>query len=74
MEFLPDGRSVVATVGGRRFRVRSRGDRDGYATAGVEFIADDKPSDTDHQAIAGNDALELLVAYEAMIYVWRFCL
>lgn len=40
MEFFPDGRSVVDTVGGRRFKVISRGHRDGYNTAIVEYIKD----------------------------------
>ncbi len=30
LELLPDGRSYVDTVGGSRFRVLKRGQRDGY--------------------------------------------
>ena len=41
VHFFPDGRSLVDTVGGRRFRVLSRGKRDGYNTAKVEFLQDD---------------------------------
>lgn len=40
VHFFPDGRSVVDTIGGRRFKVVSRGKRDGYNTARVEFLAD----------------------------------
>lgn len=40
VHFFPDGRSVVDTIGGRRFRVITRGKRDGYNTARVEFLAD----------------------------------
>jgi len=40
VQYFPDGRSVVDTVGGRRFRVVSRCKRDGYNTAKVEFLAD----------------------------------
>lgn len=40
VEFFPDGRSVVDTVGGRRFRVLRRGVLDGYCTATVEFLVD----------------------------------
>lgn len=42
VEFFADGRSVVDTVGGRRFKVLSRGMLDGYATANVEFLVDDE--------------------------------
>ncbi|XP_078407248.1 LON peptidase N-terminal domain and RING finger protein 1-like isoform X1 [Cetorhinus maximus] len=37
---LPDGRSLVNTVGGRRFKVLRRNQRDGYNTADVEYLED----------------------------------
>lgn len=37
---LRDGRSILTTVGIRRFRVLSRGEKDGYDTATVEYIRD----------------------------------
>lgn len=40
--FLPDGRSLVDTMGKRRFRVLKRGHRDGYNTADVEYLEDEK--------------------------------
>ncbi|EDO40506.1 predicted protein, partial [Nematostella vectensis] len=40
VRYLPDGRSFVDTVGGRRFKVLSRGMRDGYSVARVEWIQD----------------------------------
>ncbi|OCT99525.1 LON peptidase N-terminal domain and RING finger protein 1 [Xenopus laevis] len=40
VHFLPDGRSVVDTVGGKRFRVLNRGMRDGYSTADIEYLSD----------------------------------
>ncbi|XP_042306261.1 LON peptidase N-terminal domain and RING finger protein 1-like isoform X2 [Sceloporus undulatus] len=40
--FLPDGRSLVDTVGKRRFRVLRRGHRDGYNTADIEYLEDEK--------------------------------
>ncbi|KAE8629641.1 hypothetical protein XENTR_v10000552 [Xenopus tropicalis] len=40
VHFLPDGRSVVDTVGGKRFRVLTRGMRDGYCTADIEYLSD----------------------------------
>lgn len=39
---FPDGRSVVDTVGGSRFRVLSHGQRDGYSTAKIELLEDKK--------------------------------
>lgn len=40
VQYFPDGRSVVDTIGGRRFKVLSRGQRDGYHIAQVEFLKD----------------------------------
>ena len=40
VQYFPDGRSVVDTVGGRRFKVISKGHRDGYNTACVEYLKD----------------------------------
>ncbi|XP_043408654.1 LON peptidase N-terminal domain and RING finger protein 1 isoform X4 [Chelonia mydas] len=42
MEFLADGRSLVDTIGRRRFRVLRRGHRDGYNTADIEYLEDEK--------------------------------
>lgn len=42
VHFLPDGRSVVDTVGGKRFRVLSRGMKDGYNTADIEHLEDSR--------------------------------
>ena len=42
IQYFPDGRAVVDTVGGRRFKVLRRGVRDGYHTAAVEFVKDSK--------------------------------
>ena len=43
IQYFPDGRSVVDTMGGRRFKVVERGTKDGYATATVEFLNDIVP-------------------------------
>ncbi|KAL6264515.1 hypothetical protein P5V15_004623 [Pogonomyrmex californicus] len=37
---LKDGCSILSTIGGRRFRVLSGGEKDGYDTAQVEFLRD----------------------------------
>lgn len=43
---LGDGCSILSTVGIRRFQVISRGERDGYDTAQVQFLKDTPiPSD-----------------------------
>lgn len=39
--YTRDGRSIVDTIGQRRFRVVDRGIRDGYNTARVQLIRDD---------------------------------
>lgn len=47
VHFLPDGRSIVHTVGGQRFRVITRGMLDGYNTATVEWLQDEGVEDAD---------------------------
>ncbi|XP_036435540.1 LON peptidase N-terminal domain and ring finger 1, like [Colossoma macropomum] len=47
IHFLPDGRSVVDTIGGKRFRVLSRSMRDGYCTANIEYLQDQRVVDED---------------------------
>lgn len=42
VHFLPDGRSVVDTIGGKRFQVLSRGMKDGYSTADIEYLQDSR--------------------------------
>lgn len=39
--YTPDGRSIVDTIGQRRFRIVERGEKDGYCTARVQLIRDD---------------------------------
>jgi len=40
VQFFADGRSLVDTIGGKRFKVISKGQREGYNTAKVEYITD----------------------------------
>jgi len=49
VQYLSDGRSIIDTVGGRRFRVLDRGARDGYNTAKVEFVQDEMPREDELQ-------------------------
>ncbi|XP_037328705.1 LON peptidase N-terminal domain and ring finger 1, like isoform X1 [Pungitius pungitius] len=47
VHFLPDGRSVVDTIGGKRFRVVSRGMKDGYSIADIEYLGDTRVESSD---------------------------
>ena len=38
IEYTPDGRAVLNTIGCRRFRTVDKGIKDGYNTATVEFF------------------------------------
>jgi len=51
IQYFPDGRSVVDTMGGRRFKVVDRGTKDGYSTATVEFLKDNFPEDSNLEAL-----------------------
>uniref|UniRef100_A0A8D0DNZ9 LON peptidase N-terminal domain and ring finger 1 n=1 Tax=Salvator merianae TaxID=96440 RepID=A0A8D0DNZ9_SALMN len=42
LDYLPDGRSVVDTVGLKRFKVLQRKMKDGYCTADIEYLEDIK--------------------------------
>lgn len=42
IQYFNDGRSVVDTMGSRRFHVIERGSKDGYNTAVVEFLKDEQ--------------------------------
>lgn len=44
VEFFADGRSVVDTIGKRRFKVVEQHQRDGYNTADIEYLEDKKVS------------------------------
>jgi len=44
IQYFADGRSIVDTMGSRRFKVISRDVKDGYNTAKVEFLRDVTPT------------------------------
>lgn len=56
VHFLPDGRSVVDTFGGKRFRVITRSMRDGYYIANIEYLQD--------QRVEGTEELQLQDLYD----------
>lgn len=51
IQYFPDGRSIVYTVGGHRFHVLRRGMRDGYNTGAVEFLKDEPPEGAEIQEV-----------------------
>lgn len=61
VNFMPDGRSIIHTVGTRRFKVLDRGLRDGYNTAKVAWLEDarDEP-----------DCIDLNYEVYAMMVQW----
>uniref|UniRef100_A0A4W3ILU0 Lon N-terminal domain-containing protein n=1 Tax=Callorhinchus milii TaxID=7868 RepID=A0A4W3ILU0_CALMI len=64
-ELFSDGRSVVETVGKQRFKVLQHGQRDGYTTADIEYLADQK--------VAGDEYAKLLRLHNLVYdqaYTW----
>ena len=59
IQYFADGRSVVDTIGGKRFRVISRGVKDGYNTAKVEYLQDDTVEGNDLKGKRKSDKKEL---------------
>ncbi|XP_073417086.1 LON peptidase N-terminal domain and RING finger protein 3 [Dendrobates tinctorius] len=65
VEFFADGRSVVDSIGKRRFKVIRHSQRDGYNTADIEYVEDDK--------VQGEHYAELLVLHDSVYdqaYTW----
>ncbi|XP_077141315.1 LON peptidase N-terminal domain and RING finger protein 3 [Ranitomeya variabilis] len=65
VEFFADGRSVVDSIGKRRFKVIRHSQRDGYNTADIEYVEDDK--------VQGEHYADLLVLHDSVYdqaYTW----
>ncbi|XP_069799009.1 LON peptidase N-terminal domain and RING finger protein 3 [Dendropsophus ebraccatus] len=65
VEFFADGRSVVDSIGKRRFKVIRHSQRDGYNTADIEYIEDEK--------VQGEHYAELLALHDSVYdqaYTW----
>ncbi|XP_053330018.1 LON peptidase N-terminal domain and RING finger protein 3 [Spea bombifrons] len=58
VDFFLDGRSVVDSIGRRRFKVLQHSQRDGYNTADIEYIEDQK--------VQGEDYAELLALHDTV--------
>lgn len=51
VEFFSDGRSVVDSIGKRRFKVIQHSQRDGYNTADIQYIEDEKVTEEDYEEL-----------------------
>jgi Lon protease-like protein len=49
-QFTRDGRAIVATVGGKRFKVLSSTTKDGYSVGQIEWVKDEKVEDEEEKA------------------------
>ncbi|GCB67461.1 LON peptidase N-terminal domain and RING finger protein 3-like isoform X1 [Scyliorhinus torazame] len=65
VEFFSDGRSVVDTIGRRRFKVLRHSEKDGYSTADIEYLEDKKVEGEDYAELV---RLHDLVYHQA--YMW----
>ncbi|XP_037531967.1 LON peptidase N-terminal domain and RING finger protein 3-like, partial [Nematolebias whitei] len=66
VRFFSDGRSVVDTIGGRRFKVIQHRERDGYNTADIEYVEDVK---VDGDAECELQSLHDAVYEQALVWV-----
>ncbi|XP_041051006.1 LON peptidase N-terminal domain and RING finger protein 3-like [Carcharodon carcharias] len=65
VELFSDGRSVVDTIGRRRFKVLRHSEKDGYSTADIEYLEDKK--------VEGEDYAELVRLHNLVYdqaYMW----
>lgn len=69
VQILDDGRSLLDTVGDRRFKVIEKGTKDGYNIATVSFLKDD-PIESSERA----DLLELEQEVYLMCKQWLNCI
>ncbi|XP_044283091.1 LON peptidase N-terminal domain and RING finger protein 3 [Varanus komodoensis] len=58
VEFFADGRSVVDSIGKRRFKVIQHSQRDGYNTADIEYIED--------QVVQGEEYTKLTMLHDSV--------
>jgi Lon protease-like protein len=72
VRLLPDGRSLIDTIGGRRFKVLDRSIRNGYDVAKVEWL-DDIPEDEQIEMLAtATPSLDVVRAEVEELIVDRF--
>ncbi|PWN25015.1 hypothetical protein BDZ90DRAFT_228659 [Jaminaea rosea] len=66
-QMLLDGRSMLETVGWRRFRLLETGSLDGYTTGRVEYLDDVSPEEVEaeeREVVAHNERVEQLRRFE----------
>ncbi|GIY11121.1 LON peptidase N-terminal domain and RING finger protein 3 [Caerostris extrusa] len=61
VQYFADGRSVVDTIGSRRFRILRKGERDGYNTGAVEYLKD--------EPLLGNNLQEVIEMHDQVYKV-----
>ncbi|XP_034037429.1 LON peptidase N-terminal domain and RING finger protein 3-like [Thalassophryne amazonica] len=66
VRFFSDGRSVVDTIGRRRFKVIHHSERDGYNTADIEYLEDVKVEGSEEQEL---QSLHDAVYDQALVWV-----
>ncbi|KAM9376700.1 LON peptidase N-terminal domain and RING finger protein 3-like [Pholidichthys leucotaenia] len=66
VKFFSDGRSVVDTIGRRRFKVIQHSERDGYNTADIEYLEDVKVEGIAEQEL---QSLHDMVYDQALVWV-----
>lgn len=66
VKFFSDGRSVVDTIGRRRFKVIRHRERDGYNTADIEYLEDVKVEGVDEREL---QSLHDTVYEQALVWV-----
>jgi len=62
---LDDGRSVIQTMGSRRFQVKKHWMKDGYVVANVAWVEDEQLKPDDAEKINS-----IIAKLKAMIYGW----
>lgn len=66
VKFFSDGRSVVDTIGRRRFKVIQHSERDGYNTADIEYLEDVKVEGLEEREL---QSLHDIVYDQALVWV-----
>ncbi|XP_034656903.1 uncharacterized protein LOC117894125 [Drosophila subobscura] len=59
---LSDGRSILSTIGCKRFKILARNEKDGYETAKVEYICDEPIAEEQVKTLASMQGLVLAKA------------
>jgi len=75
LRMLPDGRSLIAAVGVRKFKIGETGVQDGYLTASVTYLDDDPQFDEEKEEVktlAANTLTLLQTLLESIPVIRRY--